>query len=484
MPHTAAPQSINVQLSADAMTVRISIPADTDPMSVTADACLDQLRGEMIQVDQRIEQEVRRFIEAHNQAPHLPSEVALEGRPAVAGENGYFQWAEGCDPAHCGTQAADNEHRVDYYEHSPFVTVRTGQLIGRVVPPAPGTHGTNLRGETIAPRDGKVCGTKPDPHTIAVATDGECRALIDGVIHSKGNKISVNPQLNVPSYVDFETGNIRFTGNVTIAKGVRDRFHVEASGSVSIAQLVEAAIIESGSDLHMPGGMAAKGAGKITVGQDLYAKYMDNVKGLVKRDAVIEREVIQCNLGINRRLVVEKGALIGGVTRVGGPAQLAELGSRAHLKTRLVLATIPELEQMMALLDEHIAELRKKISELDLELTQLCSRPRLDGEQQNRMTKLMEYGPQLETRLAEAEERSRQMRQRFEQSRTVDLQVERAIHAGSTIQVDDRTIIFDDSIHKPVRMVWTRQRQLVMAVGEGTLHQVERSPFVKVSVND
>lgn len=480
MSQAAAQSGILVRVAGDAMSARVTISAEIDPSFVCVEAVLMELRGQSIQLTKAVQAEVEALIERFADVVEGEAELVLEGTPPVPGVDGRFEWEPGRDPTEAARGPADETANVNHYERSPFVTVEPDEPIGRVVPPTAGESGLNLRGEPVPAKAGRPASVSVDARTIAVDGDGVCRALIAGVIHYKGNKLSINPQLEVNEFVDFHTGHIRFAGNVVARKGVRDRFQVSATGSVSIAQLVEAAIVEAGADLHMPGGMAAKGIGRISVGQDLHARYLANVSGLIKRDAAVDREIIQCRLGVNRNLRVERGSLIGGVTRVGGAVHLGELGSRAHLATLLVLGTLPELEQMMRQLEEHMADLRGKINAVDQELTQLCSHPNLPSDQQKRLTELMEAGPSLEARLAEAEQRQRKLVDRFELARRVDLRVDDAVHAGAAVRVDSREIVFDDSIHKPVRIAWTRQRRLVVSVGDGTLHPVEQSPFVKV----
>lgn len=480
MPGASVQNGIDARLSRDAMSARLAIAANAAPELVTADACLLELQNLGIQLTKSVKEQVESLVARHAAQPDTPTEIELRGEPPTPGRDGRFDWAPECDPEASRRKAGEEAEQVDFYQQSAFITVSRGQQIGRMIQPAPGEPGTNLCGEPVAPRPGKPCPVTVDPNSVAADADGVCRSLIDGVIHFEHGKLAVRPQLDIAGYVDFDTGNIDFKGDVTINKGVRDLFRVRATGAVCIRQLVEAATIEAGGDLALIGGMAAKQRGRLDVGGNMTARYLDNVVGSVKRDVEVEREIIQCQLDVSGRLLVERGALIGGRARVGGAVRVAELGSRAHLKTELVLATLPEIEQMIQRLQQHISDLQQQREKIEAELMELSRSPNLDQFGQSRLTELMKSGPELDQRIEAVESRLPLLQQRLDSQRGVDLIATKAVHCGTVIRVEETEITLHDSIHSALRMFWNRERRLLVAVGDGSAVPANQHPMLRV----
>lgn len=473
-------KEIQVRVSDDALTAELTIPGGADPATVSVDACMLQLSGAGLQVTKAMSQRVEALVAEFAAAPEADACLRFEGTPAEPGEPGRFEWASGCEPEGEAAAPVDEQGRVDYYERQSFTTVAAHQPIGRVVPPTEGKEGMDLRGEPIPVKDGKPATIAADPQTISVEADGTCRSLIDGVVRTRGTKIWISPYLEIDGYVDFHSGNIEFQGDVTIRKGVRDRFRVVTSGDLVVQQLIEAAHLEAGGDFRAAGGMAAKGRGGLRVGQDLVARYLDSVIGSVGRDATIEREMIQCDLAIGGDLRILRGALIGGVTRVGGTAHLPELGSRAHLKTELILGTLPELDKLLTRLQEHIEYLDAELTKIQAEIDQLVARPTGQPDEADRLRELMNTAPTIEQKIEAAKRRSDLLRDRYAKESRVELRVNRAVHCGVMIQVDQQQLLFKESINASLRLTRANDQRLLLAVGSGNLKPVKQIPGIRV----
>lgn len=481
MPVIDAKDRIEATLSADAMSASLVVAPDADPASVTGEACAQRLSDAGMQLNEAIREQIDRFIAGRASRADAPGTLAIAGQAPTAGEDGWFAWEPACDPALVQERGHTEDDRVDFYERGRFISVARGQVIGRLHEPTEGEPGVDLRGEAIAATPGQPCPLSFDAGSIATDPEGVCRSLTDGVIHAGGEQVTIDPHLEIHGSVDFDTGNIDFKGDVSILQGVRDRFAVRADGCVSIFQLVEAAQVEAGRDLLLAGGMAGKERGRIGVGGDVVARYLDGVIGDVAGDVRVEREVIQCQLTVGGQMHLERGVIIGGLNRVAGAVRIVELGSRAHLETVLILATVPRVEDMIARVDEHLPRLRAQRDAVAADLTRLRDMRSRGPADPARLAEVQRTAPQIASRIEVVERQANQLREHYEARRSTDLIAERAVHAGAVIEVDHHRIAFIDSIHARVRLAWHAGRRLMITIGDRTPSPIARCPAVRIT---
>ncbi|MHC5008727.1 MAG: FapA family protein, partial [Planctomycetota bacterium] len=127
-------------------------------------------------------------------------------------------------------------------------------------------------------------------------------------------------------------------GTVVVREGIRDRFELKATEDIVVDGLIEAATINCGRKFTCHQGMAGKGRGQLDVGGDAVAGYLDDVKGCIKGNLTVQREMVNCELVIGGNLICDKGRVIGGSVAVSGRVQVAALGSNAERATTLILS--------------------------------------------------------------------------------------------------------------------------------------------------
>lgn len=457
--------AITTSISDDGMQAVLRIPVNADPKLVTVGACQVSMQQAGVAITRKIEQTLKQAVAGYAQNPEIDGdlEITFDGTQPQPGEDGRLEWAEGCDP-HDLEESTQN-HQVDFYNQDHFILVKPGQRIARIIPPTTGEVGYDIRGKEIAPKAGSPAPVKANPNSIAADTDGVCEAIIAGVLHFRGSEISVSPVLQVGDYVDFSTGNIRFSGDVIVRRGVRDRFSVEARGNLETGELIEAANITTGGDLLAKGGIASKNAGGLTIGRDLIAKYVEGARGEVARDAIVDREIIQSNLSIGHELRVQKGALIGGTTSVAATTHLAELGSPGEQKTLLILGFHHAMEAMIQRTSEHLSVIEEKIREAIAESQRLQALSAPTPEEREKMTEMMYLPIELNEKKEIIIQKQKELRQRYDKLRRVDLSVSNAIHPKACIVYNNQMVEFTGPILGPVWIGTNPQNQLIARIG-------------------
>lgn len=441
-----------VALREQRMVAELVVPPRCPADHVSEPLWLQLFRDANVRVTNELIEAVRAGIERHQAQPDEAVTVRALGKPAVHGEDERIDWKDGCDPQGPSAQA-DEGHRVDYYNKRSYVSVVAHQELGRVVPPTSGEDGMDATGQSIPARPGESLKLQLD-ESVMLDASGRLIAQQAGVLEYDQGKLRVRNCLHVAGFVDFSSGNVDFDGDVEVAKGVRDKFVVKATGTVTVHGLIEAATIETGKDLVARGGVAFKEAGHILAHGDLHARYLDNVSGTVEHHATVDREVINCQLVVVGNLDVERGSIIGGFVRVTGRARVGNLGSPACEQTTVVLGALPPSAAILIAAEQSLTRLESRYEKVDRKLKELQAAGALRSRtQREQLTELMCEQSDIAQHRDRLKGKCAQLRAIFDRQRSVELFVAHGIHPGVTVVVDGLSASFDQPIKGPLTII-------------------------------
>ncbi|MBQ9486946.1 MAG: DUF342 domain-containing protein, partial [Selenomonadaceae bacterium] len=177
--------------------------------------------------------------------------VAAQGLAPVAGNNAYID--RKFDLSSKGRPVIDEYDRVDYKNMNLFVLVKANETLAIRIPQTKGTPGKNIYGETVPAQNGRPIPMPAGKNTTVIG-ENQLVAAINGQIVDTGNKISVDPRLEITSSVGVATGNIDFDGTVTISGDVQQGFSVKATGDIEIKGSVNGAEVV-GRNVVVGGGL-------------------------------------------------------------------------------------------------------------------------------------------------------------------------------------------------------------------------------------
>jgi len=443
---TAKKESIHATVAPDRSAAELIIQPSFAREMLTQQVCVSILQDAGIEINETVAQAVAAIIADPPPDGTEFRQVVARATPPQHGTDGHIEWlASEQNP----TQQTDDQE-VNHYDRSAYVTVNEGDTVAKVIDPISGRDGRDVLGLDLAAKHGKHVDIIFDD-TILRDASGNLIAQIDGILHRDTNRLCIRQRLEISQYVDFSTGNIDFTGDVLIHKGVRDCFIVKATGSIEIKGLIEAATIDSGGDMIADGGMAGRERGFVQVGNNLIGKYLDNVQGQVRGDLEIQREILNSDLNIHGAINSPRARLIAGKVIATGTVELAQIGSGANVKTELILGTVPRL-------DPTAAELNQIVDQLTLKQQQLIDEQNLIKKNTRRLTpqdqeKLTEISFELHTasaNLTKALLTQQALEKKIQEHRTVDLSVHKKIFSGTIVFISDRTFRFTDEIKGPL----------------------------------
>ena len=430
----------------------LRIPSALPAEALNASAIMELLEDTGIPTGDDTRAAVESAIRQFTECPRELRVVVAQGVPPRRGADGRLAWEEGFGPTATGPpdESAEPEppadQPVNFYEQSPFVCVKDGEHLATLIEPEPGLPGFDVFGKRIPPIAGKPFPLRFDP-TVRIDGAGRVKAAQAGLLSCGYNTVHVSPVLEIAQSVDFATGNVRFDGSVTVGGGVCDRFTVETTEDVIVNGLIEAAHVRCGGTLRAEGGMAGREAGSVDVDRDLFARYLIGVHGRVGRDLVVQRELINCDLDIGGMLDLSGGSVIGGRYAVDGPVKVAALGSDAGVPTTVRLGRVPSLTEMLNKLTPALAQVDDQLQAMRLRQEAAAVRATGDAGEEQRLRRAVGELAQRRDKVAES---VRQLREKFNRTCRIELEVFRTIHPGVTLVLPRAQVRFHEPLNGPV----------------------------------
>jgi len=231
-----------------------------------------------------------------------------------------------------GTQ--ENGQAVDHKARSAFVIVKKGQALAKQKHSRPGKNGTSVRGDTISFKT-----VKKEILTGGENTRMEGRFLVSCIngqfVHTRG-VISVRDSLVIKGPVGYATGNIVFPGDVEIEGPVSDGFKIYSGGSVTIKQTFDVTDTVTKNDLNVAGGIIGRGRAVVKVGGSLKTKFIENCHVAVRKNIVVDSEIISSKVFTLENLDMgEKGKIVGGETHAVKGIRAGAIGKEVGKSARV-----------------------------------------------------------------------------------------------------------------------------------------------------
>ncbi len=452
-----------VIIAPNQLAAELVIPALLPREGVTKEACLDVLQKRGVELTAAVTQAVEALVSALPTAGADHRATIATGVPAVNGDDEQVRWLV--------NDAVPAAH--DPYAQFAGAQVRLGQVMGRVTAATPGRPGRAVTGKPIAPVAGRAALLKLAAGIVRDG-DGQLIAQIDGVLRRSHGSASVLQHLDARGLAET-AGNINYKGDV-IAPGICDQSVVKCTGTVEIARLIGAALIECGGDLLARGGMAGRTSGKVKVGGSFCAKYLDKVTGTIAGDLIVENEMMNCDLTIGGGARVERGSIRGGNITATGAVLVAELGSD-RAATHLILGTVPFCQPLAAQLE---GTRDKILAHCDTLVAQQRAIAKKEGKataaERERQTEIIFEIQTANQSLSRVLAGIEALAVRIKEKRTVDLRVLRRCAAGVQLTIAAQTFTLREPITGPFQIT-------LNAAGEPQLIKDGHAPCSLAALN-
>ncbi len=252
---------------------------------------------------------------------------------------------------------------VDYRENSPYVLVKKGEPLAKMIPASPGVPGKSIAGEVLPATPKEVVLLKPGEYTIE--KESVLYAARHGRFEIREKMMSVNETLDIAGNVDYSTGHIAFPGDVIIHGAVCDGFQVASGKSIFVKQTMDATKVLSRGDLVVEGGIKGRGNALVRVDGRIAAKFIENARVESYGDIVIEKAVMHSDMySLNHIDLGEAGVIVGGELWARNGLRAGKIGRPESPAASLRVGIDYTVERKIRSSNEQIDRLEAKLDKL------------------------------------------------------------------------------------------------------------------------
>lgn len=312
----------------------------------------------------------------------------VTGTPPVQGVDGKIEWHVNVDHI-AGKILPDG--RIDFRERNFVVNVTDGQLLATVRHAVKGKPGKDIYGRLLQPEHGVSVHLAAGENVRREKNDTETLfySALDGAVHHFQDKLEVTNVLTLPDGVNFETGNIDFSGDIIVYGGVRSGFTVQAGGDIIVTEDVEnGAILEARGNIVVGTSISGKRT-KVVSGLCVKAQFVNEATVRAKTDILLGSYAWHAKLRalgeikVNRSTDITGGAIIGGEAWATQRIDVHVAGADAWIQTELIAGILPEQT-------EKLEQLKKSIEAKNIHIRQILDFFELSSIDLNKLKRIIE----------------------------------------------------------------------------------------------
>lgn len=310
------------------------------------------------------------------EVPRVTDYLLVSGEELVEPQDGRLEWSRDYFNTHYPVDPKTGE--IDFKNRVGDPSVLGGDLVVKVFPAKPGSHGRDLDGTLYRVRPPIELRFIPASN---VKWDEEAqgyRATCAGRVSFRDYTLRVDPVLDIRGNVSTETGNIRHNGSVVIHGDVDPGYTIDATDDIEIRGMVYAAQIKCGGNLAIAGGVHGNSAATLEARGSVHAKFIMNSTVRARGEIVVEKEIYRSSVESGNELSIPLGRIVGGETVAARGIVTGEAGSGSDPRTvlairpdREIMAGIQKLKKRVADASEQLVLTRKHLREYKKQETTL-----------------------------------------------------------------------------------------------------------------
>lgn len=328
---------------------RVSVEFSNDKLKAYVVLCVDDY--ELEEGKQKLSEEILKKLEENKvvfgikqdalQRPFVNGQRILiaEGLPAQNGEDSVITMYRHREIKPRLTSAG----KVNHYDVELIDRISAGDWLGERKDATPGIPGMTVTGMAIQPVHGKTSPLLYNSESVCEVYENgitTLRALKDGGVLFKANKICVSDHLKIEGNVDLKTGNIDFNGFVTIEGTIEGMFSVCADRDIEIKSeygVGGVKEIESrNGNVYIRGGLAGKNKTLVKANNDVYLKYISDAT--IVCNGAVHIGYYCLNANITAKTVILESVesyIIGGAIDAEVKVSASILGSESEKRTNV-----------------------------------------------------------------------------------------------------------------------------------------------------
>lgn len=337
MEQSAGGAAFEISVAPDRMRAWLCLVDGGDVSNADVSAVTTVLKSANIVINEKVQGRIEAFLaQLADEDPNPAEFLVAEGRPAVDGENGAFEWA----PPPDDSLADRDDDRIDPHSLTPLHILTEGEIIGRIMPSSEGTSGVDVHGKSVAPsRRGQPVKVGEN---VRLLDDGDVAATTPGKAIFDHGTVRLDAVLEINGDVDYESGNIDAPCNVLIHGSVLDQFVVKSKKSITIDKNVRAAEVEAGEHVLVSGGIVGCEKGLVSAGGSISVKFCEEATLRAGADIRLGTSSVNCELRAEGMVIGESAKIVGGNVYGRGGVVIGTLGNEAGVPTHVAVGLLAD----------------------------------------------------------------------------------------------------------------------------------------------
>lgn len=371
-------------------------------LAFTVDLILDKMHGMKIALRIERDELMQNIREAVARSSRLTDFVVVKGVAPGEPVDGRVEWTR--DYFSTDFIVDEKTGAVNYRERRGNPNVNEGEVLAKVYPPKGGTSGHDIYDQPIPGLEGKPVEIRPGTNVSMEQEEG-ClvfHATTDGRARLERGTLTVDTVYSVNGDVGFETGNIDHRGNVVVSGDVLAGSVIQCTGDLEVHGLVEPCSIAIDGNLVVRGGITGESECPITVGGNVHARFLQDVRLEARGDVEVETGIINCQIKSKGRVAIPRGRFAGGKATALRGITVGDAGSAGLVPTRLIAAVDFELERILPKRKAMLTELVEKAADIHRRIDPLLRHAHEMGEKQRlAVAQLFKMAIEIEERCEE-----------------------------------------------------------------------------------
>ncbi|PKL08823.1 MAG: polymerase [Spirochaetae bacterium HGW-Spirochaetae-7] len=370
VPNPAADALLTVEVGAQEMEARVVItPPQPGGCDLSKDVILAYLRNNKV-----VFGVIEEALQGLEDAPRYKEPVLVaQGQKPENGEDARIQFMFETDRSKLNLE--EKNGKVDYKELHLVQNVVEGQALARKVQAKQGIPGRTVTGKMLQSKNGKDI-PLPLGKNVHASDDGlTVIADVNGEATFINNKVNVETVYTINGDIDLKSGNQFFLGTIIVIGNVEDGFSVKATGNIEVRGNVGKAELSAEGDVIVHQGITGKGAGLITAGKNVWAKFIENAQVTAGENVIVSASIVNSDITAEKRILCtgqKHAAIIGGRYRACEEINAKSIGSpTGGAETILEVGSDPKSKAKMDELDVKLKAMQRQLDELDKNINTL-----------------------------------------------------------------------------------------------------------------
>lgn len=350
---------VDLTITANRLKAYLSIK-EYDPEKVTVEALIEYLRKKGVTSGIIDDQIFKARLEKKDTDKRF---AVAKGKPPGMPEDGSVEYFFETEYKQAGSLLADGT--MDFRERGEVPYVENGTLLAQKKPAVAGAAGINVSGEAVQvdePYDPIFTAgenTRYSEDELQIFADADGQPHLDAM-----GKVSVCDEFTISGDVDFETGNIKFNGNIVVKGTIKEGFKVK--GTNLTADTIEGAEIDLSGDLTVKSGMIdadINAQGSVTV-----VKYVNNCRISSFGSLVVLKEMIDSRVLISGECNIERGVVIASDIVAKTGIKVGSVGTEPTEPSKLRVGVNDHINSLISWVDGQIQDKNEIIEDIQKEI--------------------------------------------------------------------------------------------------------------------